>query len=284
MKILSEDEVRAMPAGQVAPKVKKSLPPASTPIQGSTTSNYWPIEDLPSKGFLYPSGVTFLGRPLNVLEVKKLSSMNEVNADFIVNETISKCIKVDGISVDDIVVSDKAFILYWLRANTYKNSGFLINYTCPHCEKDAEYKFSLEVLDTKYLDEKFANLEPITLPESKSVVKIKHLTIRDESLIKNLIKSYQKSSIIKLDSDLAYTCAQIEYVEGIEFRSLKDRYDYLMNCHPSDYSYIESYINHISFGVRPFVEATCPHEGCGLTSIQELFFRPEFFIPEHKFG
>ncbi len=284
MKQLTEDEVRAMSTEQAPQKMKRGPQAPVQQVQPQAVSNYWPIDDLPSKTLLYPNGVKFLGRPLNVLEVKKLSSMNESNADFIVNETITKCIKTEGLSVDDIAVSDKAFILYWLRANTYKNSGFMINYTCPHCEKEAEYKFSLDVLDTKYLDEKYVNLEPIELPESKQKIKVKHLTIKDESNIKNFIKSYQKSAVIKLDSDLAYTCAQIDYVEGFEFRSLKDRYDFLMSCHPSDYSYIESYIAHIAFGVRPYVEATCPHEGCGLTSIQELFFRPEFFIPEHKFG
>ena len=37
-------------------------------------SNYWDITGLPTGGLLYPAGTKIMGRPLKVLEVKKLTS------------------------------------------------------------------------------------------------------------------------------------------------------------------------------------------------------------------
>jgi hypothetical protein len=80
-------------------------------MEQSNSPNYWAINGLPSNYLLYPKGTQILGRPLKVLEVKKLSSINEENADFIINDILKRTIK--GINIDNLLVADKLFIILW---------------------------------------------------------------------------------------------------------------------------------------------------------------------------
>ncbi len=99
-----------------------------TVINNDSKSNYLPIEDLPSKYRLYPEGTKILARPLKVDEVKLLASMDENNYNFVMNDILKRTVK--GIDVNDILVDDKHFIIFWLRANTYKNSGYELEFFC----------------------------------------------------------------------------------------------------------------------------------------------------------
>ena len=101
--------------------------------------NYHEITDLPSKYRLYPKGTKIFARPLKVLEVKALASINEDNANYIINDTLSKTIQ--GITIDDLVVADKLYLVFWLRANTYRESGYVVDFYCRHCESESTYEF-----------------------------------------------------------------------------------------------------------------------------------------------
>ncbi len=57
--------------------------------------NYLPIDILPSKYRLYAPNAKILARPLNVLEVKLLASMNEDNYEFVINDILKRTTKAD---------------------------------------------------------------------------------------------------------------------------------------------------------------------------------------------
>ena len=61
--------------------------------------NYWPIDDLPSKFKLYPEGTKIFARPLKVLEVKMLSSLNNDNFHHVITEVLKKSVR--GINIDE---------------------------------------------------------------------------------------------------------------------------------------------------------------------------------------
>ena len=86
-------------------------------VQGA---NYYRILDLPSKFKFYPSNVQISARPLKVIEIKKLSALNDTNFNFIINDILSKAIS--GININKLFIADKIYLLFWLRANTYRDS------------------------------------------------------------------------------------------------------------------------------------------------------------------
>jgi hypothetical protein len=108
------------------------------PKKEEPKENVFFIEDLPSKYKLYPEGTKLYGRPLNVREVKKLSALNEHNFDIIIKEVLSTAIT--GYPISDILSGDKLYLIFWLRANTYKDARFVTPFICDECGKQSEYK------------------------------------------------------------------------------------------------------------------------------------------------
>ena len=136
-------------------KPKKEEMVASDPIQAVISStkpqdNFWEITDLPSKFKLYAPGTKILARPLKVLEIKMLSTLNTDNINFVLNDIIGRC--VTGIRVEDICTADKLYIIFWLRANTYRDSSYSIDFVCPDCKAKGKYdKLSVVVNQYKWL-------------------------------------------------------------------------------------------------------------------------------------
>lgn len=69
-----------------------------------TYNNYWKMDlkELPTMGKLYPEDTIIKIRPLNVQEIKYLSTISPENATDIVNEILEKCLLLDKISFEDI--------------------------------------------------------------------------------------------------------------------------------------------------------------------------------------
>jgi hypothetical protein len=242
-------------------------------------SNYLPILDLPSKFRLYPEGTKILAKPLKVPDIKLLASMNENNYDFVMNDVIRRSIK--GINFDDLLIDDKHFIIFWLRANTYKNSGYEVDFKCMNnkCLKNAKYKFDVDVLDVAYLRDDYVKGEQKELPTSKDKISIKFKTILDENKIQNLI-NVGKTSISKYDDELIDLAGSIDKINGEDF-SLIQKYEYVVEMNPEDFSYLVSYVNAFKFGVKDTIRAKCNH--CKEESPIGVTFRKEFFLPEYKF-
>lgn len=242
------------------------------------TTNHLPIEDLPSKYKLYPEGTKILARPLNVLEVKLLASMNNNNYNFVMNDILKKTVK--GINVEDILIEDKHFIIFWLRANTYRNSGYEVDFVCEACEKTAKYHFDVNVLDIEYLKDDFDPNKEIILPNSKDVLTIKLKTISDETKLLEFIKR-SADGLSKYDKELLNISYSIQSVNG-ETLSLLSKYQYLTEkMNPEDFSYFVSYLDLIVFGVKPEVKVSCNF--CKEERPIGVTFRSEFFLPKCKF-
>lgn len=237
-------------------------------------ANFYPIEGLPSGGSFYPEGTKIVGRPLKVLEVKQLSSINEENADNIINSVLRKAIK--GISVDEILIADKLYIMFWLRSNTYRESGYIMKYNCNTCKQDAQYEFLLENLSIKTVHKDFS-MEKLSFILSKSGDKLTFgfPTIREEKIADEF--KANASYINNIDSDIVGLCVLIKSING-ESKNMLEKYTYIINLHPMDYAYMISYINKWSFGINPLVNVTCEH--CGGGSVMGVSFHGDFWIPD----
>lgn len=238
---------------------------------------YYVIEGLPTGGKLYPEGTVIKARPLKVLEVKKLANMNEENADDVVNEVLRLTVK--GIEIEDIYSTDKLYIIFWLRANTYKDSGYKVSFNCPKCKKDASYDFDLDSLNVKDLTEKNINQmkQEVTLPVTGNKITFKFLKIKDEQSNLRFLKN-NKRSMMNFDEEILAICKMIDTVDG-EAKGMLDKYMFLTeDITPPDYSFIESHLQDVSVGLEPMIDVKC--DNCGGSAETALPFRSDFFLPK----
>ena len=257
----------------VVPQVQQ-VPKAPERKTDTNDANYYKVEGLPSGGKFYPEGTEIYGRPLKVLEVKQLSSINEENADNIINSVLKKAIK--GINVDDILIADKLYIMFWLRSNTYKESCYTMKYNCNTCKQDAQFEFLLEHLGIRSIDKAFTP-EKLTfeMKGNKDRISFSFPVIKQERIADEF--KTNATYITNVDSDIVGLCVLIKTING-EQSTMLDKYNYITTLNPMDYAYLISYINKWSFGINPFVNVTCEH--CGGTSVMGVSFQGDFWVPE----
>lgn len=248
-------------------------------VEKKPEGNYLEITDLPSRFKFYPEGIKLYGRPLKVSEIKKLTAMDEFNYNEIIKDVLSASIK--GIDIDEIYNADKLYLIFWLRARTYKNANFVTNYVCEHCKRKTEYHINMDMFDIEYLDEDF-EMKPLTLLNSGHVLEFDFLKIRDEQKILEFQKMIQKN-LTKYDDDTITMAGMIKKIDGknvgigkaCEFiASLEDE--------PEDYAQLNSHVLKLDFGIVPEIKAVCTHSDCKKVNHRPISFRPEFFIPEFK--
>lgn len=274
MKMVDVDETEVT-SKKPKTKVKKEKVPFK---ETKLDDNFFPIEDLPSKYKLYPEGTQLYARPLKVAEVKMLSSMTEDNAVYVINDVLRKTVR--GYNVSNIYISDKMYLIFWLRANTYTDSGYSIDFDCPLCENSSTYNFGLECLDIMDIKDDYDMEKPVTLPMSKHELLVTQLMIKDENNVNNFIEKNKKTPI-KYDIDILSVANLITHINDEETKDLKSKYNYLLEMNPADYAYLESYILHFEMGVNPHMDVTCNE--CGGNSPMAVSFRSDFFIPKYRF-
>lgn len=241
-------------------------------------SNYFEIKGFPSKMKFYPEGTKILGKPLTVLQVKALSSINEVNADGVINSVLKK--SIIGIDIDDLLTVDKLFIIFWLRANTYRDSSYTIKYTCESCGKETDYQFTLDKLDVKEIKDTFTeDLLKVKLLKSDYELEVAFPRVRDERLTDEFKRNY--GNVIKdLDMDIVGLATLIKKING-SVKNMLEKYNFIISMDVEDYSYLLSYIENISFGVSPLINTEC--QNCGVVGKQLISFSAGFFLPTYNF-
>lgn len=239
--------------------------------------NYWEINNLPSKGLFY-DGAKLLARPLNVSEIKLLSSISENNVNQVINQVITRVVK--GIDVQEIMVADKLFIILWLRANTYKDDSYKVPFECYHCKSETEYHFNIDQLEITYINEDLRSIPEKTTTSGKRF-RCRYLRVKDENNVSDFLSSYK--GMEKFDEEILDMAEVVESINGNKDLTLLQKYYYLkQDCDAQDFAYIDSFIQYIDFGVNPIMEIKC--EKCGGISPVAISFRSDFFIPKISFG
>lgn len=260
----------AEPPEQVIPQIQDN---------NSNSPNYWPIDGLPSNGRLYPQGTQIIGRPLKVLEVKKVASINDDNGDFIINDVLKRTVRLNGMKLEDVLIADKVYIIMWLRANTYRESGYVVNYMCSKCEKKSEFHFELNDLEIQHLSDKYDPNKEYTLPTGTKI-KYKYLTIGDDLYIDRFVEM-NSDTMMEVDSEILAIARMVTSINGDDSKTMIQKYHWITNMNTGDFAYMTSFFEKYGMGVKPYINAEC--KKCGGTSPVGISFRADFFIPDYKF-
>jgi hypothetical protein len=238
---------------------------------------YFTVTGYPTAGKLYPEGTVIKARPLKVIEVKMLSQMDEETADDVVNDILRRALI--GIDVDNIYAVDKLYFVFWLRANTYKDSGFEVEFKCPLCKKMSTYNYSIDTLKVRTFDDESLSAfeNEFKLPKSDLKMKLKLLTVADEQENKKFIRDNEKS-LMNFDAQVLTVCKMIDTING-EKKGMIEKYMYVTEeITAGDYAYIESLIQDRTAGCEPTINVKCNE--CGGSTESVLPFQPSFFLPK----
>jgi len=265
-------------AGMDAERIKEIIKAnvnVQEPMKQEDYSKLLFIDNLPSKYLRYPEGTKIYGKPLDIKQLKKLSTMTTANATSTIDDVLRGSIK--GIDYDSILISDKLYLVLWLRANTYPESGYSVPFFCTACNTMQTYDFKVENIDINYIREDMPFEEPVELTTGDFIT-FKYPTIKDDRRIEKFKESVRKS-FEKYDSDTLSLCTAINEINGKQL-SLMDVYAFISNT--KIYSQIKGYINEFDFGISDTLNVKC--NACGGTAQVGLTFREDFFIPAYRFG
>lgn len=240
---------------------------------------YWDVTGIPTGYKLYPEGTAIKARPLKVLEVKKLTSINEYNADQVINDILSKCIT--GIDINELYISDKLYLIFWLRANSFRDSNYLVDFICPKCDKDSHYHFNIDSVNIDPVKDEYNENRIIKLSSGDEIT-IRLLKVKDEIGLDSFKDRYGTiitNSGDEIDDELLGLSFMIDTINGKHPDPLS-KYNYILGLDPQDYSTISTYVDDNIVGVKPYMNVVC--EKCGGESQIGITFRPDFFLPKYR--
>lgn len=206
--------------------------------------NYWKVKtkDLPSKGLFYDEDFEIFVRPLSVLDVKYLHTINDYNCSDIVNEIIKRCTKFTNLDYQDLLLADREYISFWIRANSFKSSsGFKINIKeCPVCHNPFEQQFELNNFDQKFIK---AKVYDVYLPKSGITLPLKLPAVKDLKYLPEdaELNEYKKICIF-IDSN----------------NSFEEKYQFLQKMNVYDFAILKKYVKLLDCGMDKRVMTECP--------------------------
>lgn len=232
------------------------------------------IDNLPSKYLYYPEGTAIYGKPLIIPQLKKIANMTPLNASTTLDDIIRSAVR--GIDINEILISDKLYIILWLRANTYPDSGYCVPFTCDSCDNISSFDFKVDDIDINYIRDDIKFESPLEL-STKDFIICKYPRIKDETRIQKF-KDSVKKSFEKYDEDILNLTMTIDTVNGKEM-SVMEMYNFISDT--KIYSQIKGYADDFNFGISSILNVKC--NKCGGTIPTGLSFREDFVIPSYKF-
>lgn len=266
-------------------EAKKLNQPVQQPVKTFSVGNdlMIPIKmnELPTRGILYPEGTQIRVRPLKIVEVKQLASLDESNLNDVTNMILNQV--VDGVDVETIYAADKLYLIFLLRAITYKEKGINVDFDCPKCSQASQYAFTLDNLNIvqiqdNYLDNKIVEIEDVgtyefkyqTIKDELFLEKIRNHEITDKTLL-----AYTRA----IDPSILELAMTIEKIDG-ESVNLTQVIMNLTNLDPIAYSELETSYEEFVIGLQVTMDVKC--NKCGGGSTLPIPFHGEFFLPKNR--
>ena len=164
--------------------------------------NKFPSEmiDLPSNGKCYPEDSPLFSGKIEIKymtakEEDILTSANLIKKGLVINKLLDSLIVNNDIKQEDLVLGDKNAVMVAARILAY-GPEYTAEITNPNTGNKINYQFNLADCPFKTLPDNVKGNEfEITLPVSKSKVKFKLLTAKEEFQIEEELKAIGKTGI-----------------------------------------------------------------------------------------
>lgn len=239
------------------------------------------VVELPSKGQFYDPAVLVDGKieimPLVARDEKLIAGMRGDNIEEVIDTLLKRCL-VTNINVNDLITTDRFFLLLMLRANSYGDE-YKINLTCTSCDKLNNYTVKIpSEFEINYSSPDDAEPFYCDLPISKLKIGYRHLRGKDEKDIKKLVETEVAKSGDKGDPSFIYRIVKrIVSVNGNKLDFL-DLISLVENLPIKDSRFLQSEFDRKLPGLIPIIKRKCEYCGAAVTS--SLPFTAEFFRPE----
>jgi hypothetical protein len=259
--------------------------------------NYYKIDmnDLPTRGKLYDDKSIYL-RNFKVIEIKRLSTVDEETANDVINDVMSKLVK--GVDFDVIAAVDKVALLFYIRMNTFPDPRYKVNFACTNSVSDGEggqkecahgnkLFFTANDLEINQVEETFTpNDLKFSLPNGDEIL-WRFPVVSDE---KGVLVAVDKTKIefensteykdVVVDTDIISYSYVIESINNRPL-SVMEKYLYITEVlSPQDFVVLTNEMNNkFDIGVNTMVKTTC--QQCGGRVSVPVMFSPEFFLPEY---
>ena len=202
--------------------------------------NYWEMypEELPSRGIFYNKNARIKVRTMSVLEVKFLATYKEQTATRICNEIINKCTILENLKIEDLLLPDRDYIIFWIRLNTFNTSnGFTINIPhCSTCESPISTEISLNDITDRYLDNGF--VPEVHLPDLNTTIPVK-------------IPKYG-DSIYNVENELEDIALRIDTDNTFD-----DKIRFVSSLTALDYIHLKDHIKYYGCGINDEIIVPC---------------------------
>lgn len=140
---------QAKPKGQ--PIAKKPEPQKTPEAKGNSVNQTITLEDLPSKGKLYPPEAKIDFRPYNFLEARTFQQRNFRDLEE-VTAMIAKGVFTEGMHKDDILLIDFMYIALMRKLLSQTGTEYEVRFSCANCGEGNSHKFSIADLETTDLE------------------------------------------------------------------------------------------------------------------------------------
>lgn len=238
------------------------------------------MEELPTKGLLYPEGTQILVRPLKIVEVKQLAALDEDNINEVTNLVLRQA--VSGIDLEDIVTADKLYLIFLLRAITYREKGINVDFDCPKCGSPSQYKFEISNLNIVQLSDDFTSA--IYTNDDGVEYEFKYLTISDETTSDNIKAGIIKDSTLaayvkQIDDSILDLAMSIKKIGGKPVELIQSIMN-ILGLDPASYAELETAYESFIIGIQFTMDVKC--NKCGGGSTLPIPFHGEFFLPKNR--
>lgn len=240
------------------------------------------LVNLPSRGIPYKGQIqsSFMMRPLTVNETKMFYGTGNVQGAL--DKVLGKVIDIEDFPVGELVMGDKLYLAYQLRALTF-GENYDLPIHCQSCDKQSDVSFNLNEAEIDYADENYSMTTDIgKLPVCGDTVITKILRVKDyEKLFKRVKEitdqypEYEGSPFVPL-----LIAAQISTING-EKKHSRELEEYANNMHAKDELYFTQKTNRASVGPKSVQHVECPN--CGSKVPIQIVVGEDFFRPELKF-
>ena len=242
------------------------------------------VVQLPSRGVFY-SDETLKGgnveiMPLIARDEKLLAGMQGDNIDEVIDTLLTRCL-VSKIAVDDLISTDKFYLLVALRANSYGES-YEIPLRCQNekCKKEGTYTLKLPSdFETVYAPEDAVEPFECSLPVSKFKVKFRLLRGKDEKAIKAYVQREAKKT--KESGDPAFFYRMAKQIVSINGQTMEpvEIIDLLENLPIKDSRILQKELSKNLPGLVTVTSKEC--QNCKEPIYTSLPMTAEFFRPEY---